>query len=253
MSECEGFISVKPLIPSSATNSPTLTEKEDWYEKLVTVSATETTRAANVMATFDDYHVTVLAGSGTFLVGQVYGDRPYIDGFANVYAAMRFHHDNLDSMINRRVPTNVITNLVYAVVAMDRVNAINAARYTMITRHSQDGSIIIADAPTAARTSSQFNRQYNVAIVFEAVNAVRSVLDQFIGKPNKNAIRQSMETTGKMVLREMTPDKLLSFDLKVIADRDDAISGKTRVKLILFTANEIRKIEIETRMQLGFE
>jgi len=253
VSECEGYISTQPLIPSSATNNPTLTEKEAWYNALVTVSATETTRAANVMATFDDYHVTVLTGSATLLTAGIYGNRPYVDGFANIYAAMRFHHNNLDSMINKRVPTNVIQDMIYPVLAMDRVNEINAARYTMITRHSQDGSIIVADAPTAARASSQFNRQYNVAIVFEAVNAVRSVLDQFIGKPNKNAVRQSMETTAKMVLREMTPDKLLSFDVKVIADRNDAISGKTRVKLILLTANEIRKIEIETRMQLGFE
>lgn len=249
VSECEGIISTRPL---SATNpaNPSVTEKENWYNSLVTVSSVDTTRAANVMNAVDDFHLVVTAGDMVGSLPQVLGGRSYVPNSANVFAAMKYAHDNLSAMINKRVPATWITGLIYPIITSDRINAVNGMRYTLFTNHAFDGSIIIADAPTAARPASQFTRQYVVDIIFEAVNAVRQVLDPFIGQPNTNATRQAMETTAKIVLQAMSPAKLQALDVQV-APTGSAISGTTTVKLLLTTAVEVRKIALETRVRLG--
>lgn len=249
VSECTGVISVRPL---SATNpaNPQVVEKENWYNRLISISSVDSTRAANVMNAVDDFHLLVTVGDLVGSLPEVLGGRSYIPNSANVLAAMKYAHDNLSAMINKRIPATWISGLIYPIITSDRINAINGMRYTLFTNHAFDGSIIVADAPTGARPTSQFTRQYVVDIIFEAVNNVRRVLDPFIGQPNTNATRQAMETTAKIELQKMSPAKLQNLDVQV-APSGTAISGGTTVKLLLTTAVEVRKIALETRVRLG--
>jgi len=253
VSECEGFIGVRPL-QAATTNVPTLEEKEAWYDKLVNISATDTTRSANIMSPLDDYRLVTVVGDLIMLTQDVFGGATYIGYSPNTYIGMRWAHDNLSSMVNKRVRASNVVDLVWAITATDRVNAVNTARYTLFSRNSRlEGTpIIVADAPSCARVNSKFRRQYNVALVIEAVNAVRTALEPFIGQPNTNAVRQAMESSARRVLNEMTPNKLQGYQVSVSTTYGDAVNGKTRVDLTLQTAVEIQVITIQTRLQLSF-
>ena len=61
-----------------------------------------------------------------------------------------------------------------------------------------------------------------------------------------------MKQRSKQELQLMSPDKLMSFRVNIVADRNDAINGKCRVELYLVTAVEISTIHVTTRLQLGF-
>jgi len=249
VSECVGIMSTRPLVATNPAN-PLITEKEAWFAKIVTPSATDSTRAANVMNAIDDFHLIVTTGDLVGSLPEVLGGRSYVPNSANIYAGMKYAHDNLSSLLNKRLPATWISGIVYPIITADRVNTINGMRYTLFTQHALDGSIIIADAPTLARPTSQYVRQYVVDIVFEAVNAVRRVLDPFLGQPNVQSTRQAMESAAKIELQKMSPMKLRGLDVQIVPE-GSAISGQTKVRLQLVTAVEIRKIALETRVKLG--
>lgn len=251
VSECIGIMSVKPMAASNPA-FPTLAEREAWYEKLVNVSATDTTRAANVMASINDFHLVVTAGDFLLSHTNVANGKIYVEGAHNIFAGMKFFHDNLTSIITRSVPKTMIRGMQYKIVSSDRINAVSQARYTLITEDSDTGNFKAAQAPTLASSTSQFRKQYNLDITIEAVNRVRRVLKPFIGQPNKNSVREAMRQAAKQELQLMSPDKLMAFELEVVTTRGEAINGRVQVDLTLTTAVEIGLINIRTRLQLGF-
>jgi hypothetical protein len=251
VSECIGIMSVKPMVSVNPTQ-PTLDEREAWYSKLVNVSAFDTTRAANVISSIQDYHLVATVGDFIWAVPQVSGGKLYVEGGANMFAGMKFYHDNLTSIVTRTVPKTVIRNMVYKITAADRLNALIQNRYTVFTEDSDTGNFKAAAAPTLASATSQFRKQYNLDITIEAINKVRRVLKPFIGQPNKNTVRESMKLAAKMELQSMSPNKLLAFDINIIATQNEAINGRLQVELVLTTAVEIVQINIRTRLQLGF-
>jgi hypothetical protein len=251
VSECVGIMSVKPMVSTTPT-LPSLEERENWYTKLVTVSATDTTRAANVVAAINDYHLVVTAGDLIMSHPQIFGGGAYVEGAHNVVAAMKLNHDNLSSLITRNLPQSLIRGMQYKVVAADRINAINQARYTLVTEDSDTNALKLASAPTMALATSQFRKQYNLDITVEAVNTVRRAIKRFIGQPNKSSVRQAMKRLAEQKLQEMSPDKLLSAQVVVVATRAEAINGNLQIDLNLVTAVEIERINIRTKVELGF-
>jgi hypothetical protein len=251
VSECIGIIAKAPLATTNPV-SPTLDEREAWYASLVNVSATDGTRAANVVSAINDYHLVCPVGDLLMVNSQINSGRTYVAAPNNVFAAMKFHHDNLSSIVTQNVPMGQIVGMQYKITNMERVNAINAMRYTLFTEDSDTGQFKIASAPTLAASTSQFRKQYNLDITVEAVNAVRVALKPFLGKKNDSITRLSMEKTAKQVLQSMSPSKLIAASVIVNASRTEAISGQCQVQLVLVTAVEITQIIITTRLELGF-
>jgi hypothetical protein len=251
VSECIGIMSVRPM---STTNpaQPTLEERENWFNRLISVDPIDGTVAANVISSIADYHLIVTVGDFILNNSKINNGRLYVEGGHNILAAMKFHHDNRASIVTRDVPNSLVRGMVYKIVAADRVNAINAMRYTLFTEDSDSGAFKISRASTMAAANSQFRLQYNLDITIEAVNAVRRVLKPFIGQPNKVDTREMMRNRAMQELQTMSPDKLLGFDIKVNATRNEAISGKCMVQLQLITAVEILTIIITTKLELGF-
>jgi hypothetical protein len=251
VSECVGIMSVKPMVSENPAQ-PSLEEREDWYDKLVNVSATDVTRAANVVSSIQDYHLVATVGDFIWAHPAINGGRLYVDGGANMFAGMKFFHDNLTSIVTRNVPKTVIRTMPYKIVSADRLNALIGMRYTVFTEDSDTGNFKAAAAPTLAASTSQFRKQYNLDITIEAINRVRRVLKPFIGQPNKNSVREAMKQAAKQELQLMSPNKLMAFDINIIATRNEAINGRLQVELTLTTAVEIIQINVRTRLQLGF-
>lgn len=251
VSECIGIMSVRPMTTVNPVR-PSLEEREAWYDQLVNVSATDTTRPANVISSVNDFHLVATVGDFIWSIPNVSGGRLYMEGGHNMFAGMKFFHDNLTSIVTRSVPQTVIRGMGYVIKAADRINKINSMRYTLFTEDSDTGQFKPASAPTLAASTSQFRLQYNLDITIEAVNRVRRILKPFIGQPNKNATREAMRHAAKQELQLMSPSKLMAFDINVVTTRTEAINGKVQVDLRLTTAVEIQQINVRTRLELGF-
>lgn len=251
VSECTGIISVRPM-SSTNPSAPSLLEKEEWYKNLVTVSTTDGTVAANVASAINDYHLVVTVGDLILSHPSVAGGRLYVEGAHNIVGAMKLNHDNLSSIITRTLPSTLIRGMQYKIKSSDRINAINGMRYTLITEDSDTGALKIAAAPTMASATSQFRKQYNLDITIEAVNIVRRHVKRFIGQPNKQSTREAMKRLAEQKLQELSPDKLIAATVNIIADRNQAINGNLQIDLLLVTAVEIERINIRTRLELGF-
>ncbi len=251
VSECIGIMSVRPM-ETIDPSYPTLNEKENWYNRLVNQDPNDGTVTANVVSSINDYHLVVTVGDLILSEPSISGGAYYVEGAHNIVAAMKLNHDNLASIITRSLPSALIRGMQYRIVASDRINEINKMRYTLITEDSDTGNLKMASAPTMALATSQFRKQYNLDIAIEAVNLVRRYVKKFIGQPNKASTRQAMKRLAEQKLNELSPDKLLSAQVNIIVDREGAIAGNAQIDLLLVTAVEIERINVRTRVELGF-
>lgn len=251
VSECYGIMAMRPMAAGNPA-VPTNTEKETWYTNLISVSATDGTVAANVVSSIQDRGLVIPLGDLLLSHSKINNGAIYVEGAHNIYAAAKYHHDNLTSMTAINLPIQLVRGIQYRIAAVDRINALVGMRYTPIIVDSDTGAYKVAAAPTLAATDSKFRKQYNLDITIEAINMVRRALKPFIGHPNKQTTRENMRIVAKQALKTLQPEKLIGFDVQVIATQSEAISGNCQVELLLVTAVELERIKIRTRIELGF-
>ena len=105
--------------------------------------------------------------------------------------------------------------------------------------------VVITDAPTAARPSSNYTRLSTVRIVKSIVNTIRDEADPFIGEPNSPAQQQALKTIlESALLARVTDGSLRRFDLKISSTPQQRILGQLIIDLLLVPSFEIRFIPL---------
>jgi len=250
VSEAFGIISPKP-INAADINNPTLEEIVTWYDRLVNVSPTDPTRPANIVSSFDDYHIIIPVGDAVFVVNGIKNGRPYIGQFAAIHAGLMQNKDPKTAMVMYTINTGPIQRLIYPIMNNEWINRINGMRYTLYTQSMVDGTYLISDAPTLARAESKFDRQFVVQTVFDIIQTVRTIARPFFGRANDDKTRKSLEIAiDEKVKSVYAPDRIQGFAVTVHASDTDKISGKTQVSLHITTSKEIRNIAIVTQLDL---
>jgi len=250
VSECFGIICPQ-AIAASDINSPTLAEQNTWYASLTTVSATDTTRPANVLASFDDYHIVVPVGDAVFQINGIKSGRPYVGQFAAIHAAIMQNMNRDTAIVNMNIAPGPIQRFIYPVMSNEKINRINQYRYTLYTQSSVDGAYTIVDSPTLARAASKFDRQFVTQTVFDIIQTARQVAKPFFGQPGFDSVRKSLEQSITNSVNELYfPNRVSGFKCEVFATTADKLSGKTQVLLQIVTSKEIRKIAFTTQLEL---
>jgi hypothetical protein len=246
VSECKAYIGTKIL------NSNSAVDQAAYIQKLITVSSTDTNRPANIVAGIDAYPLIVTANDFIVSVPKV-STSMYKTSPAMIYAVARQSQDMETSpiKISNGMPS-CVRGLSITAVDHSSLNQINRMRYTFFIRDTvgQTNNIIPSDAPTMALTGSSLDRQYVLDIVYMCQRRLRAGLQHYLGLANDDRNRKSMENSAKSILKEFTPNFLSGFDVKISADAQDKIDGNCKIKYVLITSREIRKISQETRLKL---
>jgi hypothetical protein len=131
------------------------------------------------------------------------------------------------------------------------IGLLNEKRYTAAVVDINK-KIIIADAPTlGTKNRSQFDRQFVRDGVFYAIELARSAAQPYIGKPRLPEFLTNMKLDVSKALSVLAPDFLSDFMVTLMPVADGYITGETKLKLTLVTAKEIRKVTLETYVQLS--
>lgn len=152
------------------------------------------------------------------------------------------------------LPSNeAATNRIFEGVRMpfrtrnSKLDSLAGMRYTML-KVARKG-IVVADAPTAARPDSDYQRQLTVAIVNEVIEAVRAKVDPFIGKGVLSGAKSvALETAIDSALASFVPSRLERYEKVLSFTREQKIRGEATLKLKLIPVSELRELTIEVSL-----
>ncbi len=180
-------------------------------------------------------YISVVAGQSIF--SNPSRDTAYIaDGHA-AYAGM------VTSLLPNSAPTNKIIDGVSLPFRLNlsKLDALAGAKYVMFQQKPK--GIIVSDAPTAARSQSDYNRLTTVRIVKAVLDAVRLAGDPFIGESMSGARLAALQTAIDQTLSKLTKAGFLQrYAFKVTATPADLVLGQAKVNLTLVPAFELRQI-----------
>ncbi len=161
----------------------------------------------------------------------------YSGSGAALYAGM------VSALAPHSAPTNKVVPSVSLPFAINhsKVDKLAGARYVHF--FAKPKGTVVADAPTAARPDSDFQRLTTVRIVKAVIDTVRRVGEPFLGEGMSGAQLQALETGITNALQELTKAGILQrFDLSVDATTAERVQGKARVALVLVPVFELRQI-----------
>ena len=128
-------------------------------------------------------------------------------------------------------------------IAVSKLDDLAGQRYVMYQAKTK--GIVVADAPTAARPDSDYQRLTTFHIVKETIDVVRQVGDPYIGEANTAIRRQALQTAIETALgRLQQQGSLQRYDVLVDATAQQQVQGNADIFLTLVPAFELRQITI---------
>jgi len=247
--ECHGLVGVKPI--SNALLARGEEGINEWYQYLLD-ELDDPTSAASIMASLNDYHLDVALGAPYVTDGNILSGAGYVENPAYVVCGMQLDGNLSQSLIKSAVPP-FVQNLLVTFPSGGIVGKLNTAHYTTLVVNAK-GQMRVADAPTASAIEQSMARQLVRDTTYVAVRLAREVADGYIG------LRRDARTLGIMktkinnaVIDSMVPDFLEFFQVELIPTPGGHITGETKLRLILVTHVEIRRVIFETTVRLGGE
>lgn len=164
----------------------------------------------------------------------------YTSTFAPDYAGL------MSTLDSKSAPTNkVLSKLVQLrdKLPKTKLDALAGAGY--ICLQAKDRGVVVVDAPTAARSTSDYKRRTTVRIVFDVIGLVREIGEPYIGNAQDAAVRENLKATLERRLGEMKKlGYLRSAPVNVYATAEDQVQGFCTVEVKLTPAFELRRIPL---------
>jgi hypothetical protein len=121
-----------------------------------------------------------------------------------------------------------------------------------VTFSEKKKGIVVSDAPTAARPSSDYRRYSTVAIVKKQLDGVRTVCEPYLGKTMGDAIMASLDTAIDNKLAEgVKSQEITKPQKRIIQTKSMRILGQVIVELKFVPAFEIRQITVVLSLSAG--
>lgn len=155
----------------------------------------------------------------------------------------------ISSLEPKSAPTNKTLLGVRSPFRMFRPKLNELSGLGYVTLKEKEGLLKVTDAPTAARTASDYRRLTTVRIVAGAIDIVREVASPYLGEPNTKIRREALQTSIRKELADYQSDGNLNrFTANVVATPSQVIQGDMIVELELVPAFETRKITVITSL-----
>ena len=242
--ECDLEIPIRPLVNLTQDNI------NIWVDKLINNSDTDPNRPANIIDSVNNFRAEAPLGVFILNIPEVNNGRRYFGNPGCIYAGYKQNLAYDGSATHDFVPGNV-KDLGVKIFNAETIGMLNQKRYTTAIMDYAN-RFIWADAPTLGiKYRSQFDRQFVRDTVYLAVGMAREVAEKYIGKPRLPQYIISMKKDVSKVLDMLVPSVLSDFYVDIVPVVDGYITGKTKLRLMLITAKEIRVVEIETSVSLA--
>lgn len=166
-------------------------------------------------------------------------------GFGYVATGAPAYAGFVSQLAPQSAPTNKVVPDIQMPFRMSktRLDDLVSVHYTMFA--ARERGTIVVDAPTAATSSSDYQRLTTIRIVNECVQRVRRTLEPFIGEGLSTPQMEAMQTSTDRVLTDAIKDGLLQrFEASVTATAIERVQGKANVELLLVPAFELRQIYV---------
>jgi hypothetical protein len=146
-------------------------------------------------------------------------------------------------------PTNKVLKGVRLPFRIGKAKLDTLAGFRYVTFHAEVNGIVVSDAPTAARTDSDYRRLSTVRIVKACMDDVRIVGRPFIGNLMNGRKMAALETgiDNKMKQR-VTVGHLQRYEVKVTTTPAQRVLGQADVELKLVPAFELRQITVSVSL-----
>jgi hypothetical protein len=114
-----------------------------------------------------------------------------------------------------------------------------------VTYHTKQKGVVVSDAPTAARTDSDYRRLSTVRIVKQTLDDVRAAGEPFLGEGISGAKLAALGTAIERKLGERVKDgSLVRYEHSVTSTPSQRVLGQVTVELKLVPAFELRQITV---------
>lgn len=163
----------------------------------------------------------------------------YVATGAAVYAGF------VSSLPANSAPTNKVMPGIRVPfrISVAKHDALAGARFVMLQTKTK--GTVIADAPTAARPDSDYQRLTTMRIVKATIDVIRAVGDPFIGEAITGERLQALDTAIERGLMKLQKGGFLQrFEHAVTSTPTEQVQGKANVELVLVPAFELRQISI---------
>jgi len=163
----------------------------------------------------------------------------YITNFASSYSGM------VAALDAKSAPTNKVVESVSLPFRISNIKMDALAGFRYIFCQDKAKGTVVADAPTAARPDSDYNRLTTVRIVKQVVDAVRLAADPFIGEAGGASQRAALQTAIENKLAALQKDGYIQrYELSVTATPAQIVQGQATVELVIVPAFELRQITL---------
>ncbi len=145
----------------------------------------------------------------------------------------------------KSAPTNkVISNVTLPFrINNSKLDLLAGKRYVAFVNKPK--GTVVADAPSASRPESDYNRRSTMNIVKAAVDVIRLVGEPFLGEGMSGAQLEALQTAINQALSELVKGQvLIRFEARVTASALERVQGKCKVELVLVPAFELRQINV---------
>lgn len=128
-------------------------------------------------------------------------------------------------------------------VSLAKLDQLAGLRYVMFQAKTR--GIVVADAPTAARTDSDYQRLSTVRQVKASMDAVRAVSEPFLGEGMTGARLAALETAIDGGLKSLQKQGLIQrYEFVLTSTPQQRVLGQATVELKIVPAFELRQITV---------
>jgi len=142
-------------------------------------------------------------------------------------------------------PTNQVFRTAQSIFTISArwVNKLTQAGYVYVFEKPK--GLVVSDAPTGARPSSDFYRLTTMRIVKRCIDVFRGKADPFIGKAMSPANRAALETAVRDGLNRLLKSGYITrYELNLRQTPQQKVIGDMDAELILVPAWELRRIRL---------
>lgn len=213
---------------------------ETWYNRLVTVSNIDTTRAANVMANRDYKNLVVCVGN---ILASDTVKSQYFVSLANIMAGMLAKRAVNETISFKQLESSMSLLEVYPVLS-DNINTLTAMGYTVVKKDNDD-KIKWTETVTASKADSDYKKLSSYRIASACADLVRSIEGDFLGDLFDNTQLTTLNTAMQskiQKLKEMTPSPIRYFVYNLTQTASQRANGEAYVEMEIGPNFELCKI-----------
>jgi hypothetical protein len=167
----------------------------------------------------------------------------YAASSASVYGGF------VSSLPANSAPTNKVQPGVRLPFRVSVAKLDQLAGHGIVMLQQKVKGIVVADAPTGARTACDYRRLTTIRIVKATIDAIRAAAEPYLGEPITGARLAALETAINAVLVKLQKAEFLQrFNVAVTSTPTQQIQGKADVELVLVPAFELRQITVNVAL-----